>query len=408
MIWSMNQGTAPDRDLHQVHTPLLWIVFAPIVRCLPSCVETLIVLRAGCLAAFFGAFVAGLLVVREIVGRLSPTGIATMLLVMLSALPARDVSVPPGPVDDALGGVCRLSRGPASAGTGLVFHVGGDCDGTGRRFFAEASAPLPARSRALPLPVRGWAESAPLRLIGPNALGLAIGIFPTAVWLFGHGLVRPFAFWVVSTNAHGLQGLTGPLMALAGPAESRANLLLVLAAACGLLVAWRCRPVTGADWPPHSALFVAASLSCLIPAIEPNHQTYNLQASAMPVAALATILVLRRSESDSWRKWPQPAAVGALLLLIASVPVMRAVDLRAPGYTISVADMRNLIELCRGEGTTCVGFAPWHPVFCRDATGLYTVWDCWLAEMPGRGRDMGRSLTYGRRRSTRSKIARRG
>ena len=53
-----------------------------------------------------------------------------------------------------------------------------------------------------------------------------------------------------------------------------------------------------------------------------------------------------------------------------------------PGYTISVADMRNLIELCRGEGTTCVGFAPWHPVFCRDATGLYTVWDCWLAEMP--------------------------
>ena len=55
VIWSMNQGIMPYRDLHQVHAPLLWIVCAPIVRWMPSDVETIVVLRALCLAAFAGA-----------------------------------------------------------------------------------------------------------------------------------------------------------------------------------------------------------------------------------------------------------------------------------------------------------------------------------------------------------------
>ena len=37
--------------------------------------------------------------------------------------------------------------------------------------------------------------------------------------------------------------------------------------------------------------------------------------------------------------------------------------------------MQRLINLCGSNDATCVGFVPWHPVFCRDATDLYLNWD---------------------------------
>ena len=94
------------------------------------------------------------------------------------------------------------------------------------------------------------------------------------------------------------------------------------------------------------------------------------------------MFVLGLAEADAVLRWRRSVAIGAMLLLIADWPIVRGIDLLVPGITISAADLRELMDCCRAEGDSCVGFAPWHPIFCRDATELYLHWDFLTADAP--------------------------
>jgi hypothetical protein len=161
-----------------------------------------------------------------------------------------------------------------------------------------------------------------------------------------------------------------------------ATVLTLLAAVGGLVVARSGPAASRASWPPKITLPLAAALTWLILIVSPNRAVYNLQAFAVPAVVLATVLLVRLAEWDSWPYWPRVATAGTALALVAAAPIARGVDLNVPGYTVTIADLRTMVGLGRSNGATCVGFAPRHPIFCRDATDLYMVWDIVTPAVP--------------------------
>ena len=160
------------------------------------------------------------------------------------------------------------------------------------------------------------------------------------------------------------------------------DIIMTMAVLGGLLVVPVRPDGPKQSWPPASGLVVAALLAWLILLIEPNHYPYNLEAFVMPAAVLGTVAIVKLAESKAWSAGRRLAIVGVVLVFVAEGPALKGIDLVQKGDSIRLSDMQCLINLCKSDGATCVGFAPWHPVFCRDATDLYLTCDLRLVLVP--------------------------
>ena len=220
----------------------------------------------------------------------------------------------------------------------------------------------------------------PLWLVVPNGVGFVVGILPVAAWLCYHGLLDSFWRGAISGNCHGFNLLSSSDESLSALISTKAIMALVILG--GLLVVPVRREGPKESWPPTSGLLVAALLAWLVLAFDPNHAIYNLQAFAMPAAVLGTVAIVKLAESDAWPSWQRLAMVGVVLVFVAERPTTLSIGLVQKGRSIHLADMQRLINLCGSDGATCVGFVPWHPVFCRDATDLYLNWDLQTVLMP--------------------------
>jgi len=376
VTWALSQGIVPYRGIHQAHTPFLWILCEPFVKRLPESIATFVALRAGCVLAFVGIFVVGLLVLREVYGRLRWVHAMVLLPLMLSCLPdLESYRFRPDPwmafcTACAVLAAVRLRRAPLRyaflCGTALGLAAS----------FSPKMAPL-----CLLVPVlclvecryqRSWR---PLGLVIPNALGFAAGILPMFCWLSFHGLLGAF----LSSNSHSL----GLFVADAGRAMEDTQVLLALAVFGGFQAIRMQLDTPRAAWAPVHGLLAAAVLAWFIPMIEPNRLTYNLQAFLMPAAVLGTLLVAHLLELEQWPWRLRLAMVASVFVFACAKPMLNGIDVTTKGATIPMSDMQTLIELRASRDSTCVGFAPWHPAFCRDATELYAGWDLWILMLPG-------------------------
>jgi uncharacterized membrane protein HdeD (DUF308 family) len=215
----------------------------------------------------------------------------------------------------------------------------------------------------------------PLSLVIPNGLGFLVGTLPMFCWLTFHGLLNAY----LSISSHSL----GLFITDASTAMQNAIVLLGLAVFGGFLAIRMQldRPQTA--WPSVYGVIAAALLALSIPMIEPNRLTYNLQAFLMPAAVLGTMLMASLLELDRWPWKLRLGMVAAVFAFAAIKPVLYSIEGTPTGVTIPMADLQKLIELRTSDDATCVGFAPWHPAFCRDATGLYVGWDLWIFSVAG-------------------------
>jgi len=69
---------------------------------------------------------------------------------------------------------------------------------------------------------------------------------------------------------------------------------------------------------------------------------------------------------------------------LLAYPVIHVEDtlvrLKNRADAIPQEDLQALMHFVRGPNRTCTAFAPSHPVFCRDASGLSNGWDLFFAE----------------------------
>ncbi len=373
VTWALGQDIMPYRDIHQIHMPLLWIVSSPIMGQLPENAQTMILMRGISLAAFIGVFLIGLLVLREIVGPIrSPQALVMLMLCLAVFVDYEFHRFRPDPpmtffTACAILAAVRLRRNPP-----LYSMLSGAALGLAASFspkMAPVCLLIPAVALLECRRLKTWR---PLWLVLPNAMGFFLGILPVTAWLAYHGLIESFWMWTILNNSHMLNFSD---IATWQIVKDGNRLPILLAFFGSVLLLWRRQGETQESWSPKIVLVTAALLAWLIPIIEPNHLIYNFQTFAMPAAVLGAILISKLAEYAVWSRELRLIVVGALLVFAAEKPLVMATQDLTAGWTISVSDLQALMDSCRADDATCVGFAPWHPIYRADATDLYLCWD---------------------------------
>ena len=379
VAWALNQGIMPYRDIHQNHLPTLWIVVAPALRRLPETAQTVLALRGMSILAIFGIYFIGLSVLREIIGPLNRYHALSLSLLLLSIVPITELyRFRPDPWMAffsalAILAAVRLKRSPQRYAfwCGLSLGIAAA--------FTTKMAPLCLLIPTLCL----WEcfrlrSVRPLLPIVPNAVGFIVGILPVAGWIAFHGLFKDFQQSGLSGNCRQLNLGCG-VVVHSVLATCHMAVLPILG---GLLLLQDKRgDLLSSAWSPLRALLAALALTWLIIILTPTHNVYNLQAFAMPSAVAGAYFLpkvgemLKRVTETRTRSWLLGfTLVCAVLASVLERPFSECLRESSPN-TIPRADLQRLIELCGSRDATCVALAPWHPVFCRDATDLYLGWD---------------------------------
>ena len=382
VTWSLSQGVIPYRDVHQLHMPLLWILTWPIMNWLPWTVESMLALRSACVAALMGSYLGGLLILREIYGSIHRVHALVLLLLLLAVAPDFQLGwVRPDPFMTlfsvwAIVATVRMRRAPARYSFLCGIALGVAASFSIRVSWLCFLVPLVSlweccRQRTL----------RPLWLVIPNGAGFALGILPVAAWILYHGVLRPFWIWVIAGNS-GL--LHNPFEFPLYDSVFINRVVAALALLGGVCLLWSQRRATKEAWSPSNAVVVSGLLAWLVPIMNPMHRLvpdlhYNFQIFAIPGAVLGTVFVARLLAWDA-RVWQlRLVAVG---LLFALIEAQTPAPVWGGGSALSKAQFQELNRLCSGKDATCVGFAPLHPIFCRDAVDLYLKVDEALAKEP--------------------------
>ncbi|MBI4859951.1 MAG: hypothetical protein HY815_06765, partial [Candidatus Riflebacteria bacterium] len=207
-------------------------------------------------------------------------------------------------------------------------------------------------------------------LVVLHAGGAVAGALPMLLWVRHNGLWDGFCKGALADNA----GLFNLKLVAIGVLLLDPVIWLALLGAVVLV-----RSRSGEDGDRLSVI-VAAALALIIGIVSPNHRPYNLQTFALPGCCLAAVAA-GHLVGLSGSRLVRAATLCFVLASIAYVPLQQIATRTEPGITIGGEELQALSTLARREGTTCVAFAPAHPVFCRDATRLYLTWDLFFANL---------------------------
>jgi hypothetical protein len=97
---------------------------------------------------------------------------------------------------------------------------------------------------------------------------------------------------------------------------------------------------------------------------------YNVQAVIVPLTLSITYLFVQLTRG----KYRLPVAAALVVIFsFAQMPNILANHLHGGG--LFVKDFRQLVSYTEGGEKTCVGFAPVHPVYCRNVLPVSLIWD---------------------------------
>jgi hypothetical protein len=209
-------------------------------------------------------------------------------------------------------------------------------------------------------------------LVIPNGAGFVLGILPVVIWLLYHGVFPSFWNWVIMANCGSVHN---PFNADLLDTVFINRLLAASALLGGFWLLWGQWHAPKQAWSPTNGVLVGAVLTWLVPITNPIHLVnkvdYPFQLIMVPGAVLGTVFVTKLL---TWnvRAWRLQLATVALVFI--------CIELQSPApdeacVSITKPQFRALNRLCAGDNATCVAFAPWHPIFCRDATDLYLLVD---------------------------------
>ncbi len=379
VTWVLGHGVLPYRDIHQIHLPLLWISVSPILSLLPESIGSLLALRVLCLGALAGACVAGVLCLRELV--VSPLRSQLLCVVLVAVGMAAQLEYNryrPDPfmamlVAWSLLAVLRLRRDPVRYAFLAGVALGLAASFSTKMVSMCLMVPLLCVFEALR--VRDWR---PLLIGLPNLAGFIVGVIPAGLWLAYHGIAADFVEWTVVHNSEMVR-LSNTLFRYlwsAGPSLRVFAALALIGAAVAFLQMLR---VPALAWSPRVGLLIALVLAWGVRAIEANHFDYNLQVMVIPVA-IASALALGALLEVKFRLTALAVMVAALGVFLYRPLIGEGVHMKAAGVQLEGAALAEMIRRTREPGATCIGFAPYHPVFCRGASRLYLSWDLWFLE----------------------------
>jgi hypothetical protein len=348
--WLISQGLLPFRDFWEHHSPLLWVVLAPILRVLPETGDILYLARAGCFL-FSGALLYLVWAVSKLLWKEEADPGVTALFFFSGAVLAQHSFIRPDPfmlffIFASLYLLIRAFNG----GELRYFLYSGFCMAFAFSFSPKWIAALPLIPVAIALSRPGWAAWLRMNLL--CGAGFALGLAPLLAYLFGNGIAGEFTRWVFQFNKKEIlfMGYWHPT-------------LLALAAAgfLGAAAAWGRLGRLRGLW----ALLGAAVLfsTFFIYKLDIKHSYYAASLLLFVCTLASGFLLLAKRLKSAYAK----AALWTLLLAALFLPnVQRIVEheARFASFGRQVRLINWLAGNFRGETVTMV--YPWHPVFAND------------------------------------------
>jgi hypothetical protein len=361
--WLVAQGQVPFRDFWQHHSPMLYLVLSPLMRLGLEPTYIPFVAKAVSLLLMILVAAACWVMAREVWG--SRASLGTYTLIWIAALPMIELfTIRPDVVATllVLGGLVPMML--PGRHVNLRYFAAGCLLGLGLSFspklYLVLLAPVLAgfwrdRVRALP------------RLVALG-LGVAMGAVPLLAYLVSHHIVPEFREWVIQFNVR--QQV---------PAGYEFHPVLL---ALGLLGAWQLVNRPGKSLDEKTALFLLAYLFTGISAIQnPLPHTFYYAAPWMILTAVSASGI----SVSEWLDKAAPRAgvrlaVAGLGLALLLYPTLITFARNRSETQLASARWSTWAKLSRlSAGETCIGLAPFHPIFSQDAIGLYSDWQSTFA-----------------------------
>ncbi|GEM_PF-5344894 len=359
--WLLTRDIFPYKDIHQIHTPLLWMVFKPIVKVLPRSSYSFLVLRGVTLLFFFLLLIIGKNIVLTMFDRKIPEGVLWLYYVVFlsQAVIIQGYYFRPDVFMSffAALGILFLLKPDRNwmnmllSGIFMGFSIA----------FSPKIAPVVFFAFLLPFLGNKYSSaSGKLLAITEFFGGILIGVFPVFLWLLKHNLLNDFYFWVFESNSSMLRSVF-----LVRTEYLKLAIVLLLSLAGFVYI----RQEMGREVRRKLGFFLLFSLT--IQVLDPNHLPYNLQVAMIPVSFLIGLFLFRFFSAENKAR----RGMGVLLLTIIFInPLLVERLIKSQSEEIGFREMDILMKL-PGRETSCVAFAPEHPVFCVDSTQLYLTWD---------------------------------
>jgi hypothetical protein len=357
--WLMAQGLLPFTDFFQTHSPLLWVVTAPILAILPPGGAVVPVFRFLAVLLLAASIFLVVRISRRLNGR-HASDLLTAFLCLGAAASTQLFVFRPDLVSNMLSlaaiGLLASSWRPRTA------LMAGFLLGLAAGFNPKAGYLLCV------LPVAGLIARVGLRrlsvTLAAHLAGVLAGLVPLAAWLVANGLTDAFVEAVFRLNSRLHAGTWLATIGVSYPA-------VALCVAAVLALAFPRRPLDEDGRRARITLAVAFAGSCAAFLLKPGPMMpYNLQMCALLAAAPATPVVSRllARMASRWRLAPILAA--AVLFVVDGAKAYGG-GIHPPhlefGSTIGT------LGRLAGDGSV-VTKVPFHPIFNRDATALYFSW----------------------------------
>ncbi len=358
--WLVSQGLLPFIDFFQTHSPMLWIVAAPLLAILPPGGAVMPVFRLVSVLLLALSILQVVRIARRVNGR-DANDLLTAFLCLGIAGSTELFCFRPDLVANvlSLAAIALLTgsvRPRSSLLSGLLLGL------------AVSFNPKQAYLLAV-LPLAGLALRMGARrlflLVAANGVGVLAGLLPLVAWLGMNGLFGAFidAVFVLNARLH-----AGTWLSSIGFSYGA----LALCASAGVaLIVRRAGPPEDAGSSARRVSGIALAAACLAFVFKPGPLwAYNMQMCGLLAAPLATPVVSRLLAwlGSRWRLLPWVAA--AALFLVDVARPYRGGD--HPPHMETTSTIGTLGRLAGDDPV--VAMTPYHPIFNRDATALYSSW----------------------------------
>jgi len=365
--WLINNGQLPYKDIHQIHMPLLWIMTAPLIKFLPESSHAILFLRGLTILFFFLTVWIGGKILKKILKKILNISNNNYLFyyyifTIILAISVEFYKFRPDPFMSffAITGIFILFKHINNKKTAIF--ISGIFFGIALSFSLKIFPllflyPLINYNKIRKEKIR---EFITLNIF--HYLGIIIGLIPSFIWIFHNRIFYNFYHWVIINN---FQMKNSIFLSKMHIAEFSLFILIFIF----LNIKYNLN-----DNYYLKIISLSFILSFTIRIIDPNHLIYNWQLMIILFVILSLLLysVFVKMVVSKYIKFIIPI----LLISILSIsPTMEAISLKTHGWTIPPKGIDILISLKGDNKEKCVGFSPFHPIFCKDATPLYLLWD---------------------------------
>ncbi len=355
--WLLNNDVLPYKDIHQIHLPLLWIISSVFLKILPENSSALLFFRAFTLLFFFLTVWVGGKILKEILRNQKYEYLLSYyLLMIILTLTTEFYKFRPDPFMSffAIAGIFFLLQSKS-----VRFF----CFLSGLFFGISLSFSVKMFPLLFLFPLVNYRRVKKGRFVDfikfniIHYLGLILGILPFLLWLFYKGIFNDFYSWVIVNN-----------LRMSGAFFTGIKYIIEF-----FLLTFLLSFLYRKYFFDYEKIFIVSTaflLSFLIRIFDPNHLAYNWQ---MFVILMGCVFLFLLSEIKG--KYFGVILIVIIAVLINIPDTIKAVGLKTGGWTVPPRGIDVLVSWKGDRREECVGFLPYHPVFCKDSTQLYLLWD---------------------------------